>query len=292
MRAKYVLSEVMVGLWRNVTMTVAMIITMAVSLTMLGASLVMYHQVNVMKSKFLSNVQVSIFLTLDVSNDQVNQLAAELAADPLVAGTPQFLNTADSYKQFRDQLGDNTPIVNSTSPDQVPQSFRVRLKDPTKFSEIYTKYQHQSGVDNVIDQGALLDRVFRVLGALQGLALVLAIAQGLAALLLVANTIQVAAYSKRREVAVMKLVGASNWFIQSPFVLEAMFAGAIGALIAYAGLVAAKIFLLDGSLKALSAIIGEVQWGTINIMLPLLLAAGAVVSGVTGWITLRFYIKK
>ena len=81
------------------------------------------------------------------------------------------------------------------------------------------------GVDNVIDQAALLDKVFKVLGALQNLALVLAIAQGLAALLLVANTIQVAAYSKRREVAVMKLVGASNWFIQSPFVLEAMFAG-------------------------------------------------------------------
>ena len=86
----------------------------------------------------------------------------------------------------------------------------------------------------MIDQASVLDRVFKVLGALQSLALALAIAQGLAALLLVANTIQVAAYSKRREVAVMKLVGASNWFIQSPFVLEAMFAGPIGALIASA----------------------------------------------------------
>ncbi len=291
MRAKYVLSEVMVGLWRNVTMTVAMIITMAVSLTMLGTSLVMYHQVNVMKAKFLSDVQVSIFLSLDVTLEQQQALASELAADPLVSST-QFLNTADSYKLFEEQMAGDPAIRASTTPDQVPQSFRVHLKDPTTFSQIYDEYQHKSGVDNVIDQASLLDRVFKVLGALQGLALVLAIAQGLAALLLVANTIQVAAYSKRREVAVMKLVGASNWFIQSPFVLEAMFAGAIGALIAYGGLVAAKIFLIDGSLKALTAIIGEVQWGTINVMLPLLLAAGAVVSGVTGWITLRVYIKK
>jgi len=292
MRAKYVLSEVMVGLWRNVTMTVAMIITMAVSLTMLGASLVMYHQVDEMKARFLSNVQVSIFLDVNVTDEQQNALAQELATDPLVSGTPVFLNTADSYKLFQEQMKNDQALIDSTTPEQVPQSFRVRLKDPTKFEQIKATYQGKPGVDNVIDQASLLNRVFDVLGALQGLALVLAIAQGLAALLLVANTIQVAAYSKRREVAVMKLVGASNWFIQSPFVLEAMFAGAIGALVAYAGLVAAKVFLIDDSLKALTAIIGEVQWGTINIMLPLLLAAGALVSGVTGWVTLRFYIKK
>jgi cell division transport system permease protein len=292
MRAKYVLSEVMVGLWRNVTMTVAMIITMAVSLTMLGASLVMYHQVDEMKARFLSNVQVSIFLDINVDQGQIQALSQELGSDPLVAGTPIFLNTADSYKLFVEQMKNDKALIQSTTPEQVPQSFRVRLKDPSKFEQIKATYQDKPGVDNIIDQASLLNRVFSVLGALQGLALVLAIAQGLAALLLVANTIQVAAYSKRREVAVMKLVGASNWFIQSPFVLEAMFAGAIGALVAYAGLVAAKVFLIDDSLKALTAIIGEVQWGTINIMLPLLLAAGAIVSGVTGWVTLRFYIKK
>src|SRR5207302_2064958 len=125
-RFKYVLSEVMVGLWRNVTMTVAMIITLAVSLTMLGASLVMYQQ--------------------------IDQIAAT--------------------------------------------------------------YRGKDGVDDVLDQQRLLSKVFGVLGAAQNMALAVAIIQGIAALLLVGNTIQVAAYSRRREVAVMKLVGASNWFIQ------------------------------------------------------------------------------
>ena len=136
-------------------------------------------------------------------------------------------------------MANNTALLQSITPDQVPQSFRLKLKNPDQVSQIAATYKTQPGVDEVIDQASVLNRVFKVLGALQGLALTLAIAQGLAALLLVANTIQVAAYSKRREVAVMKLVGASNWFIQSPFVLEAMFAGAIGALIAYGGLVAA-----------------------------------------------------
>jgi cell division transport system permease protein len=183
-------------------------------------------------------------------------------------------------------------LLASVTSSQVPQSFRVKLKDPTQFDAIRDHYKDMAGVDNVVDQATVLDKVFKVLSAMQGLALVLAVAQGLAALLLVANTIQVAAYSKRREVAVMKLVGASNWFIQSPFVLEAMFAGTIGALLAWGGLVSAKVFLIDGSLKALSALLGEVQWGTIYLMLPLLVVAGALVSGVTGWVTLRAYIKK
>ena len=292
MRAKYVLSEVMVGLWRNVTMTIAMIITMAVSLTMLGASLVMYHQVGEMKKTFLSNVQVSIFLTLSVTPQQQQAISDKLKTDPLVSGEPQFLDQQASYKLFLQEMKNDPALIQSVTPEQVPQSFRVKLKDPTQFDAIHDNYQHVAGVDNVVDQATVLDKVFKVLSALQGLALVLAVAQGLAALLLVANTIQVAAYSKRREVAVMKLVGASNWFIQSPFVLEAMFAGTIGALLAWGGLVSAKVFLIDGSLKALSALLGEVQWSTIYIMLPLLVVAGALVSGVTGWVTLRAYIKK
>jgi cell division transport system permease protein len=291
MRAKYVLSEVMVGLWRNVTMTVAMIITMAVSLTMLGASLVMYHQVGEMKKTFLSNVQVSIFLDTTVTDDQTQALDAKIKSDSHIS-SDQFLNKDASWKQFQQQMAGDPALLQSITPDQVPQSFRLKLKNPDQVGQIKATYESLPGVDKVIDQASVLNRVFKVLGALQGLALTLAIAQGLAALLLVANTIQVAAYSKRREVAVMKLVGASNWFIQSPFVLEAMFAGAIGALIAYGGLVAAKFFLIDGSLSALSALLGEVKWSTINIMLPLLVVAGALVSGLTGWITLRFYIKK
>jgi cell division transport system permease protein len=282
---------VMVGLWRNVTMTIAMIITMAVSLTMLGASLVMYHQVGEMKKTFLSNVQVSIFLDTTVTDIQTQDLDSKIKSDSRIS-SDQFLNKDASWKQFQQQMASNPALLQSVTPDQVPQSFRLKLKDPNQVGQIRATYKSLPGVDEVIDQASVLNRVFKVLGALQGLALTLAIAQGLAALLLVANTIQVAAYSKRREVAVMKLVGASNWFIQSPFVLEAMFAGAIGALIAYGGLVAAKFFLIDGSLSALSAILGEVKWSTINIMLPLLVVAGALVSGLTGWITLRFYIKK
>ena len=112
-----------------------------------------------------------------------------------------------------------------------------------------------------------------------------------AALLLVANTIQVAAYSKRREVAVMKLVGASNWFIQAPFVLEAVVAGLIGSIFGLVALAALKFAAGGGSLAALEGLITPISWTDIALMFPLMAGVGGVVSAVTAWVTLRFYLR-
>ena len=291
MRLKYVLSEVMVGLWRNVTMTVAMIITMAVSLTMLGASLVLYKQIEAMKGYYFERVEVSIFLKNDYTDSQQQALAAQLHTDPLVKDMT-FETKDEAYKKFQVQFKDAPDLVKATKPDSLPASFRVKLKDAKQFDQIAATYRGKDGVDDVLDQQRLLSKVFGVLGAAQSMALVVAIIQGIAALLLVGNTIQVAAYSRRREVAVMKLVGASNWFIQSPFVLEAMFAGIIGGILASLGLIAAKVWLINGTLKPLTSLLTPVGWDRILWMAPILIGIGAVVSGVTGWVTLRFYIRK
>jgi cell division transport system permease protein len=291
-RIKYVLSEVMVGLWRNVTMTVAMIITLAVSLTMLGASLVMYQQIDTMRNYYYSKIEVSIFLKNDATDVQQQALAAQLRNDPLVKQPVLFETKDQAYQKFKTQFRDAPDLVKATKPDSLPASFKVKLKDPKQFDQIAAVYKTKDGVDDVLDQQRLLAKVFGVLGAAQSMALIVAIIQGVAALLLVGNTIQVAAYSRRREVAVMKLVGASNWFIQSPFVLEAMFAGIIGGVLASLALIAAKIWLINGTLKPLTSLLTPVNWDRILWMIPIMIGIGAVVSGVTGWITLRFYIKK
>jgi cell division transport system permease protein len=292
MRAKYILSEVMVGLWRNVTMTVAMIITMAVSLAMLGASLVLYQQINSMKTYYNDQVEVSIFLKADVTDEQRNAIQQALQGDSMVRQPVLHETKEQAYTKFKDEFKDAPDLVAATSPNSLPESFRIKLRNPGQYQELHDRYVQMDGVNDIIDQRQLLSRVFGVLGSAQTLSLVVAVIQGIAALLLVGNTIQVAAYSRRREVAVMKLVGASNWFIQSPFVLEAMFAGVIGAILASLVLVAGKIWLIDGSLKSLINLLTPVPWSRITLMAPILIAVGAVVSGVTGWFTLRFYIKK
>jgi cell division transport system permease protein len=290
MRAKYVLSEVLIGLWRNVTMTIAMMITMTVSLSMLGASLLLYLQVEDMKDYYYQQVEVSIYLKGDISDEQREAIKLKLEGDQLVKTS--FYESKDlAYENFKKMFSDAQDMVESVGPAEMPESFRVSLKDPTKFEQIDTDYKELPGVQSIVDQQKLLAKVFDVLAAIQSLALVVAGVMGIATLLLVANTIQVAAYSKRREVSVMKLVGASNWFIQMPFVLEAVFAALLGSILAGVMLIFVKIFLLEGSLSALTNLLTPVSWGDVLIMFPVLAAAGGIVSAITAWITLRFYIR-
>lgn len=291
MRAKYVLSEVFVGLWRNVTMTVAMIITMAVSLTMLGASLLLYKQAGDMKDFYYEKVEVSIFLKKDHTPQELADLDTKIKSDPLVKSY-FYESKQKAYDRFQEQFKDVPDLVKSIGPDSLPDSFRLSLKDPERFKEIQATYDGTPGIATIVDQKELLKKIFGIIGSIQNMALIVSLIQGIAALLLVANTIQVAAYSKRREVSVMKLVGASNWFIQAPFVLEAVFAAVLGSLIAFGALVAGKLFLMDGQLKDLNQIMTPLNWPTVWLMLPVLAGIGAVVSAITGWITLRFYIKK
>jgi len=290
MRAKYVLAEVLVGLWRNVTMTIAMMITMTVSLSMLGASLLMYLQVDKMKEYYYQQVEVSIYLKADVTPEQRTDLETKLKGDSLVEKYI-YETKEQAYENFKTMFGDAPDMVESVGPSEMPESFRVKLKDPTQFEAIDTEYKELPGISTIVDQQQLLQKVFDVLGAIQSLSLIVAGVMGIAALLLVANTIQVAAYSKRREVAVMKLVGASNWFIQMPFVLEAVFAAVIGAILAGALLIVVKVFVLEGSLEALTNLLTPVRWRDVLIMFPVLAGVGGLISAVTAWITLRFYIR-
>lgn len=294
MRAKYVLSEVAVGLWRNISMTIAMIITMAVSLTMLGAGLLMYFQVESMEDYYRGKVQIIVYLNNEVTEDseEKKQLESALANDSMVQSL-DFKTKEQAWEDFKVLFKDAPDLINSVEPDRLPPSFEITLKDMDNAKAFIDKYKDfgDGTVERVMNQRDALEKVFGLLGGIQDLSLLVALVQGIAALLLVANTIQVAAYSKRREVSIMKLVGASNWFVQAPFVLEAIFAGLLGSILAFLALVAGKAFLVDGTFKELFDILTTMSWTRIWLMLPILAGIGSVVSAITGWITLRFQVK-
>jgi cell division transport system permease protein len=290
MRLKYVLNEVLVGLWRNVTMTVAMIITMSVSLTMLGASVLLYMQVDQMKNFYYGEIEVSIFLRDDVTDAQKTAVDSAIAGNPLVE-SKQYESKEDAFKKFQVIWRDSPDFIKSVTPDSLPESFRVKLKDPEQYATFADQMRGMQGIQDIVDQRELLKKVFDIFNSIQVMALVVAGVMALAALLLVGNTIQVAAYSKRREVAVMKLVGASNWFIQAPFVLEAVAAGLIGSILGFVFLFVSKVVLLDGRLQALTNVLTPIPNGNVWLMLPLLAGVGSLVSAVTAWVTLRFYLR-
>jgi cell division transport system permease protein len=287
---KYVLNEVLVGLWRNVTMTIAMIITMSVSLTMLGASVLLYMQVDQMKTYYYGEIEVSIFLRQDVTEAQRTAINQQLDGNPLVL-SKTYETREQAFEKFKVLWQDSPDFIKSVGPDSLPESFRVKLKDPEQYKTFAAQIQGQAGIQDIVDQRQLLEKVFNIFNSIQLMSLVVAAFMALAALLLVGNTIQVAAYSKRREVAVMKLVGASNWFIQAPFVLEAVVAGLIGSILGFVALFVGKVVLLDGRLQALTKVLTPIPDGNVWLMLPLLALVGATVSAITAWITLRFYLK-
>ena len=301
MRAQFVLREIGIGLRRNLTMTVAVIVTVAISLALLGTGVLIRQQVETMKDFWYDKVEVTVYLCGTVSRqpscgrtavtqEQRDVLLAELSATPEVEDV--FYESQEAaYALFREKFADSPDLVDNVSASALPESFRVKLKDPTKFEVVAAAFDGQPGVEEVQDQKALLQPFFRILNRVQFFALVVAGLQLLAAALLISNTIRVAAHSRRRETGIMRLVGASNLYIRLPFLLEGVLAGLAGAALASGAMVAVKVFLVDRFLKPTFAFTAFVGWDEVLMLVPLLFLTGALLAGLSSFVTLQRHLR-
>lgn len=144
------------------------------------------------------------------------------------------------------------------------------------------------------NQKDLVDRLFAVLDGLSNAAFAVALVQAIGAVLLIANMVQVAAYTRRTEVGIMRLVGASRWYTQLPFLLEAMLAALIGVVIAIAGLVVVRAAFLENALNQFyqANLIARIDYADILYISPILLIVGVAMAGVTAYVTLRLYVRR
>ncbi|MFD6069493.1 ABC transporter permease [Amycolatopsis sp. WAC 04182] len=296
MRASFVFSEVVTGLRRNVTMTIAMILTTAVSLAMLGFGLLAVGTIDKMKANFLADVEVSVYLVNDISAGDPNcsQSACQSLRQDLQGNdgveSVVFENREQSYERFKKMFESQPELLALTGPEALPASLHVKLKNPERSQAIIQEYTGKPGVSKVDDQQKALDRVFNALNGVRNLAFGAALIMAIAALLLIANTIQVSAFTRRTEVGIMRLVGATRWYTQLPFLLEAVVAGLVGAIIGIVFLVLTKVLLLDLVLT------GDVfpAVGMLELLFPvapILLAVSIVISAITGYVTLRLYVR-
>lgn len=290
MRAQFVMDEIWIGLRRNLTMTLAVIVTAAISLAIFGMGLMVTKQVEVMKGFWYGKVEVSIFLKGDVTQAQRDQLRSELEAMPDVEQV-YFESKAQAYERFKEQFKDTPDIVANTTPDVLPESFRVKLKDPEKFEVVASAFADRPGVENVFNQRDLLKNFFTVLNTFRTAMLVCAFISLIAAAVLIGNTVRVAAFSRRRETGIMRLVGASNLYIQLPFLLEGVLAGLIGALAATGFLAAIQAFMINGTLRQSIKFTPFVGWGQFKLLVPVLLLTGMLLSGLASFVTLRKYLR-
>lgn len=301
MRAQFLFSEIRVGLRRNLTMTIAVVVTMTVSLAFVGLGLLARNQVNVMKDYWFDKVEVTVYLCgttstspncagKEVTQEQRDQLQKDLASTPQVEQV-FYESKQQAYERFKQQFKDSPDLVDNVSADALPESFRVKLKNPEQFDIVATAFEGAPGVDQVQDLKKLLDPVFRVLNALRTIALVVAGIQLVAATLLISNTIRVAAFSRRRETGIMRLVGASNLYIQLPFLLEGALAGLVGGLFA-SGLVAlGKYVLVDNVLAPTLKFTNFIGWSDVYAVIPVLILIGIVLSSAASFVTLRRHLR-
>jgi cell division transport system permease protein len=296
-RFGFLLNEVLTGLRRNVTMTVAMILTTAISIGLFGGGLLVVRLADHSRDIYLDRVETQVFLDGDISaNDPTCDSAACKALRAQIEArndvkSVRFLNRDDAYNdairkfpQYKDVAGR----------DAFPASFIVKLDNPEQHKQFDLAMTGKPGVLNVLNQKDLIDRLFAVLNGLSNAAFAVALVQAVGAILLIANMVQVAAYTRRTEIGIMRLVGASRWYTQLPFLVEAMFAALVGVVIAIVGLILVRALFLDNALNQFyrANLIARVDYADIVYISPILILVGVAMAGLAAYVTLRLYVRR
>jgi cell division transport system permease protein len=298
-RTDFVFREVITGLRRNVTMTIAMVLTTAISLGLVGTGLLAVRTIDRTEQLYSDRVEVQVALTSDVSaNDQdcsqpiCSGLKSTLESSPLVDSV-RYESQEQAYERYK-QLFAGQSLADLVRPQSLPSTLRVRLADQEAGAEaVRQAMTGQVGVRNVIDQRDVVAKLFDFLGGVRDVTFALALVQAVAALLLISNTVQVSAFTRRTEVGVMRLVGATRWYTQLPFLIEAVVTGVVGAVIASVGLIVGKFLFIDELLSGIvsNGVVPPIQLADVLWVSPILVMIGGGIAAVTGYITLRLYVR-
>jgi cell division transport system permease protein len=275
------LSELGASLSRNKSMTISLVVTMTVSLLLAALGLLIQGQADRTEKYFGDRLQLQINLCTKNSpssnciggvatDDQKAAVQAALRENPQVK-TFDIRSPAENYSQARELLGQTDTgkaQLETLGPDAFPESYFVTLKDPQKFDGVVSQVSGMDGVGNVNSLRELLGPLFEILSKMRWAALATSLLLIIAAILQVSNTIRMTAYARRREIGIMRLVGASSWHIQLPFILESMLAALISAALAAAGLAAFMYFVVYGYLRdTLGEITTWVRWQEAGVVM-------------------------
>ncbi|MCT1462824.1 permease-like cell division protein FtsX [Corynebacterium sanguinis] len=300
MNFSFVFREAFRGLGRNLTMTVALVITTALSLMLVGAGILISQATSETKALYLDRVEVMIELDEEISaNDtDCSSPACLEVRDRLQAsnGVEQvtFRSRQQSYDRFVELFQDTDPdLVRETTPDALPAALHVRLTDPADTRPVQ-QVADMPQVTVITDQADTVREAAGTMDTFRNVTFVVAAAQAVAALFLISNMVQLAAFNRREQIGIMRMVGASRWFTQAPFVLEAVVSVLIGGVIATVGAWLAKRFLVDPMLGDLyaSQLIARVPDSAVWVTMPLVTLAAMVLGGVAAQVALRSYVRK
>lgn len=303
MRLRFILSETGKGLVRNKAMAVSVIIVTYVSLLFVGVAALAQLQVNMLKDEWYDKIEVSVYMCApedrapscdlqEATEEQIQEVRERLASEELAPYVAEVFEETkeEAYQAFQDRYGD-TALGDWATADMLQFSFRVKLVDPEQYQIIYEEFSGSPGVSEVIDQRDLVEPLFDVLEKAKMLSLGLAAIMTVAAVLLITTTIRLSAMSRERETQIMRLVGASNLFIQAPFMIEGAIAALIGAALAVGTLFGGVELLVNNWLA------GSFQWARfvgfheVWLITPVLVGAALLLALLASAFSLAKYTK-
>jgi cell division transport system permease protein len=307
MRANFVLTGVATGIRRNLTMTIALVLSTAIALAFVGAAILASREITNFKHDYEGKLNVSLYLCHTppklgsgvapgpckhkYTTAEKDALAAELNSDPLVSSV-KFLSQEDALARFKETA---TPeVARLTTAADLPASFTVKLKDIKKdYDKFVAAYKNKPGVSGTSNASNVLKTLLNVIDGVRLFAILIAVVVLIASILLIANTIQVAAAQRKNETSIMRLVGASRWMTELPFMLETIMATFVGGLIAIGLIAVGKQIVLDDifQIPVSNGVIPNLSTNDVLLAGGAGLIAGVVLAAATAFATLRLYVR-
>ena len=307
MRANFVLSGVATGLRRNMTMTIALVLSTAIALAFVGAAILADIEIAKFKHDYEANLNVSLYLcpkpvtvagerpvgscTAKYTEQQKAAIQAKLNSDPIVKSA-SFISEKDAVERYRKTA---PPLqARLASVGDLPASYVIHLKDlKNDYTRFVNEYRDLPGVSGTTNQSSVLKALLKIIDRSRLFSIAVAVAVMIASILLIANTIQVSAAQRKNETSIMRLVGASRWMTELPFMLETIVAAFAGGLIALGLIWSGKELFLNGIFKSQieNHVIPDLSSDNILVAGGIGLIGGLVLAAITAFVTLRLFVK-
>lgn len=298
-----ILSEVGQGFRRNASMVISVVLVTFVSLTFFGAAILLQQQIQQMKGYWYDRAQVAVYFCTDLSvakqcndaeasQEQIDAVQQQLDSPTLKPYIKQYVfqNHQQEYDTFAQQFKGNA-LVGVVQPDYFNQTFRINMVDPNQADIVIQQVSGMPGVESVEDQRALLEPIFAVINVASFTAIGIAALMLIAGVLLIATTIRLSAFSRRRELGIMRLVGASNRFIETPFILEGVLAAFIGSVLASIAVLLLVQFFVQGYLAQMLPTTTFIGLDSAWIVVPVIILTGVVLAALSAGVAIRRYLK-
>jgi cell division transport system permease protein len=289
LRVGYFFNETLQGLRRNGLVAFAAISTAFIALFLVGGALLVSREVSLLIDFTTRDVEVSVFLQKGISPTQQAQIGDLLAHMPEVASV-HYESQQEAYQRFIKIFQNQEALVQNITQDALPASFRVKLKDPEQFSVVAQRLVGQPGIDKIVDQRQILKRLFAVIRVFRIGVLAVAVVMLVSAAALIGNTVRLAVFNRRKEIGIMRLVGATNWHIRLPFLIEGVIEGLLGASAAVLGLFIMKVAFID-SLRGKVGFLPLVGTPDVMFAVQWVIPLGAAVAAVASLFAMRRFLE-